>query len=258
MDESGMSGMGTFELTQAEIDEFAHTDPGPNIPQEESLLAHRRHYRAAYDEPVPIVEKPRPVQTKWQGKFKVPASLRDLPSTDSGGYHFHQIKYSGRKRPNPAQKMAESNRNGTNPIIAKQIDHRPLKDSLEWRLDLDKRTQAAGTLDTRQLPYQLQGAINIYERDRPSMAFRSSKRKPLWSADQTGSEAHPSKSERQREAAKQPVNPGRIRKRNALQQKLLSESTPELPTTSSFHSDVPRFRGVDSMNDLFWRPSCQN
>jgi hypothetical protein len=65
-------------------------------------------------------------------------------STEKGDYHFHRLKYCGQKRPNPTKKMAESNRNGTNPLIAKEVDHCPLMDSLDWRLQLDRRSQEAG------------------------------------------------------------------------------------------------------------------
>ena len=105
------------------------------------------------------------------------------------------------------------------------------------------------------------------ERDRQSMAFRAAKRQPLW-PDPT----QLSRSERARAAAKEPVFEGRNRKRNALQRELVasksankilgsgqSHSTLNLHDFSAnFQSEVPRFRSVGSVNDLFWRPSCQN
>jgi hypothetical protein len=67
-----------------------------------------------------------------------------------------------------------------------------------------------------------------------------------------------SRSERAREASKETEVIRRIRKRNLLHQEVASKSTPSLRSSASFQSHAPRFRGVDSVNDLFWRPSCQN
>jgi hypothetical protein len=78
--------MGTFELTQTEIDDFANHEPpafsSSNSISTESLIAHRpaRSLPAA-----PAKAKvERPVAPKWQKSFKVPTSMKQIERSEKG------------------------------------------------------------------------------------------------------------------------------------------------------------------------------
>ena len=84
--EGGLGSMDTFELTQAEIDDFASSEPLPaQAESDNSLLANRSAPRArgvAVPVPEPIAaQRPRPVKTKWQNSFKVPSALQNIDRT---------------------------------------------------------------------------------------------------------------------------------------------------------------------------------
>ena len=84
--EGGLDGMGVFELTEAEVREYAEegeviaAETAAHAEDSNELLADRR--RGFHS--VPVVEQTRvqrdyPVKTKWQGKFKTPSALQGLP-----------------------------------------------------------------------------------------------------------------------------------------------------------------------------------